>query len=156
MANDWYDDDDLDEDEREEREEERFYLRQAEARIRGEMGKAQKRYFETLFESGTEYHNPKVGQRIPWLVENLLTASSLVILGGTSKSGKTCFATALAMAVAKGERFMGGLTYRTPVLWCAFEESYWERWHLLNQFGDLPENFYTSHGGFKIDTEVGL
>lgn len=66
-------------------------------------------------------------EKDPWLVPGIIPLASVVVLASSPKAGKTCFATALARAVAKGESFLGQEVVQTPVLWCAYEESMRER-----------------------------
>ncbi len=62
-----------------------------------------------------------------WLVPGIIPKAGLAILASSPKTGKTCFATALARAVVKGESFLGRPTIQSPVLWCAYEETPQER-----------------------------
>src|SRR5687768_9083377 len=62
-----------------------------------------------------------------WLIPGIIPSGGLVILASAPKTGKTCFATAIARAVAKGEPFLGHPTPQHPVLWCAYEETPRER-----------------------------
>ena len=57
--------------------------------------------FGTMFINGEDYvdHSQRVTS---WIVDGLLPTGYLAILGATSKAGKTCFATALAMSIATG------------------------------------------------------
>lgn len=64
---------------------------------------------------------------VPFVVENLLPLAYLTILAGEPKSGKTAFATALALAVATGQPFLGRRTKPGPVLWLSLEENPDER-----------------------------
>lgn len=62
-----------------------------------------------------------------WLVPGIIPENGLVILASAPKTGKTCFATALARAVALGQPFLGQEVKQGPVLWCAHEETPQER-----------------------------
>lgn len=62
-----------------------------------------------------------------WTVPGIIPRDGLVILASAPKTGKTCFATAIARAVAKGEPFLGQPVRQSPVLWCSHEETYVER-----------------------------
>jgi hypothetical protein len=79
----------------------------------------------------------------------------LVILGGTSKAGKSCFAASLVNAVASGEPFMGLATKKSPVLWLAYEESKSERMLAISLVGGLSPGVYTSHECPPIDSPEG-
>lgn len=68
-----------------------------------------------------------------FVIENLLPKGYLAILAGDPKSGKTALATAIALAVAKGEPFAGQRTRKSPVLWLSLEESPAERGALLEK-----------------------
>lgn len=63
----------------------------------------------------------------PWLVPGFIPLDGLVVLASAPKTGKTCFATAMARALARGEEFLGHPLKPAPVLWCAHEESPYER-----------------------------
>lgn len=67
------------------------------------------------------------GESDNWLVPGIVPRDSLVVLASAPKTGKTCFATALARAVAKGEPFLGHPVAQSTVLWCAHEETPIER-----------------------------
>lgn len=62
-----------------------------------------------------------------WMVPGLIPTDGLVIFASAPKTGKTCFATALARAVATGQPFLGKPVKQGPVLWCSHEETYYER-----------------------------
>jgi hypothetical protein len=65
--------------------------------------------------------------RNPWFLPGLIAKDSVVILASGPKTGKTCFASALARAVATGGEFLGHQFERSPVLWCSHEETPWQR-----------------------------
>jgi len=111
--------------------------------------------YDHLFDSGERYRG-KCAAKTNWIVEGLLPEGFLAILGATSKAGKTCFATALAMAVSTGQPFLGKNVQQGGVLWCAFEESEAERLHVLNQWPEIPKSFYIGHELPPIDSEEGL
>ncbi|MDQ2985519.1 MAG: AAA family ATPase [Armatimonadota bacterium] len=77
-----------------------------------------------------------------FIVDGLLPAGRVALLAGDPKSGKTALATAIALAVAKGEPFAGMKTEQSSVLWLACEESFSERSELLEpisaEFADRP------------------
>lgn len=64
---------------------------------------------------------------VNFVVDQLLPHAYLTILAGEPKCGKTAFATALAIAVATGEPFLGHRTVQGPVLWLSLEEAEDER-----------------------------
>lgn len=93
-----------------------------------------------------------------WLVEGLLPLGYTAILASEPKAGKTCFATAIALAVANGLPFAGLRTAPGPVLWCCMEESASERMAVLGHWDgtqQFPE-IYTSFEPIRIDTEEGI
>ncbi|MBC8064947.1 MAG: AAA family ATPase [Chlorobia bacterium] len=95
---------------------------------------------------------------VEWVVKDMLPRSFLVVLGGGSKSGKSCLVTAMAHAITRGEPFLGKETEQGVVLWCAFEESKMERKLVLSKFGDREDhpNLVIAHDLPKIDTPEGL
>ena len=90
-----------------------------------------------------------------YLVEGLLPKGYLAILASAPKQGKTCLATALALAVATGTPFAGMPTQQSTVLWLSMEESRSERWLLLRQsrLSDPATPLYTSYEYLPIDQE---
>lgn len=114
--------------------------------------------WEQYFTPVEEYLSGEEDLELDWVVENFIPKSFLIVLGGTSKAGKSCFVTAMAHAIAQGEPFMGMNTERSGVLWCCFEESKVERGMALNAFGG-PEAFpglAISHMLPPIDTPEGI
>ncbi len=94
----------------------------------------QERYAKALFDALVP--TPLATLTLPakptrWRVNQLLPEGYVTILAGEPKSGKTCFATALALAVATGTPFAGLDTVQAPVLWMCCEESPEERTSLL-------------------------
>jgi len=94
----------------------------------------QERYAKALFDALVP--TPLANLTLPakptrWRVNQLLPEGYVTILAGEPKSGKTCFATALALAVATGTPFAGLDTVQAPVLWMCCEESPEERTSLL-------------------------
>ena len=61
------------------------------------------------------------GPEHEWLIKNLLTRGETAMAAGPSKSGKTFFVLALAMAVARGVDFFGLRTMRGGVIYQAGE-----------------------------------
>lgn len=76
-------------------------------------------------------HLPYVESR-EWVVQGLLETRELALLGAYPKEGKTCLASAIALAVATGTPFAGMPTGQGAVLWLSYEESFQERCRLLN------------------------
>lgn len=60
---------------------------------------------------------------IAWLVDDFLPERSLCLLSSYPKVGKSTFASAMSIAVSRGEPFMGYQTRHRPVLWISVEES---------------------------------
>ena len=92
-----------------------------------------------------------------FLIEGFLPRGGLVILAGDPKVGKTAMASAIALAVAKGEPFAGMPVQQAGVLWLALEESFQERGAVMRMakgFKDIP--FYTNVEKIAIDTEEGI
>lgn len=112
--------------------------------------------FASLFTSGESYMEEVGEEQQTWIVEDLLPETYLVVLGGTSKAGKSCLLTALGVSVARGEPFMGLPTHQGAVLWVAYEESRQERALALRAHGGAPENFYITHQKVHIDSSDGL
>lgn len=59
---------------------------------------------------------------IPWLVENLLIQGGCSLLAAKPKVGKTTFSRCLALAVARGEPFLGQKTVKGKVLLMTLED----------------------------------
>ncbi len=57
-----------------------------------------------------------------WVWENRLRVGGVALLAGKPKAGKSTFARALAVAVARGDAYCGGLTRRGLVWYLALEE----------------------------------
>lgn len=112
-------------------------------------------YYETLFQPIFQTVNPV---KPDWVVENLLPAGYLTILAGAPKSGKTCLATAVALAVANGLPFAGRATTQSAVLWLAGEESYQERSAILQSCPIAEETtpLFTCYERLNIDCEDDL
>ncbi|HVT12983.1 MAG TPA: AAA family ATPase [Fimbriimonadaceae bacterium] len=112
--------------------------------------------FGHLFRTGTVYMAGAGDEDYSWVVEDLLPETYLVVLGGTSKAGKSCLMTSLALAVARGEEFLGRPTQQAAVLWCCYEESEQERALVLRACGEVPDSLYITHEKLHIDTPDGL
>ncbi len=59
---------------------------------------------------------------VDWLLEDLLPAGGFSILASKPKVGKSTLARGLALAVARGEPFLGRATTKGPVIYLALEE----------------------------------
>ncbi len=135
---------------------------------------AEKVRYDAAFVAAPEYLEEQDAET-EWIVEGFLPAGYLVILGGTSKAGKSCFLTALAVAVAEGKEFLGcpvlGSSVegtRQPkteepsnpepssVLWCCFEESRAERAMMIRMHGTPSPRLLVTHDRPMIDTPDGL
>lgn len=107
---------------------------------------------EDLFLPLGRYLTESPAAEVQWIVEDFLPVGYLVILGGTSKAGKSCFVTSMGLHIAAGESFMGQEVTQAPVLWCALEESESERRISLEAYdGPNPDAFYISHAKFSLD-----
>lgn len=109
-----------------------------------------------LFKACPEYLEEVGPEEFAFVVSDFLPETYLVVLGGTSKAGKSCFVTALSIAVAEGEPFLGFETKKGAVLWCAYEESEQERAIALREFGKKPSGLYITHEKLHIDTSDGI
>lgn len=112
--------------------------------------------FSGMFLSLPEYLRVVCSEPMTWLVEGFLPESYLVVLGGNSKEGKSCFVTSLALHIADGQDFMGLPTTQRPVLWLALEESESERKIALAVYDGVPEEMYISHEKIYIDSKEGI
>lgn len=116
---------------------------------------ARERFIDGLFRP---FHDHDELEELAWLVEGLLPVGYLVLLAGNPKSGKTSFATALALAVAHGVPFAGRPTQQTSVLWISAEESATERRQLVKESPlyqtDAP--FWTCYEKLFIDDPANL
>lgn len=118
-------------------------------------GEAYGKAWDGLFVGGAAY-GKSAGVGRDWVVPGFLPRGYLVVLGASSKTGKSCWATALAMAVVRGEPFLGVPVEQGPVLWAAYEETEAERMGVLRQWGEVPEALYTSHQPPRLDSEEGF
>jgi hypothetical protein len=59
---------------------------------------------------------------IQWVIDGLIARSALTMVAAFPKSGKSTFARHFAVAVAKGERFLGRDVMQGPVIYLAIEE----------------------------------
>lgn len=93
-----------------------------------------------------------------WLIENFLPKGTLALIAGAPKSGKTCLATAIALAVATGLPFAGHRTEQAAVLWISGEESPEERNEFLktSPLVDTTLPLFTCFQRPNIDEEETL
>jgi hypothetical protein len=61
-------------------------------------------------------------EQVSWLVDGLLPAGGLSLLAAKPKVGKSTLARCLALAVARGEEFLGRSVVSGPVIYLALEE----------------------------------
>jgi len=73
-------------------------------------------------------------ERTPWLLEGILPAAGVSLLAAKPKTGKSTWARGLALAVARGEPFLGRVTTAGSVLYLALEE---KRNEVKNHFAAL-------------------
>jgi len=108
-------------------------------------------YYESLFLPML------VGVRndLDWLVEGILPKGFLVMLASPPKTGKTCLATAIALAVATGTPFAGHNTSQAGVLWISGEENPVERQLIFKHspLADPATPIYTCYQKVAIDDE---
>lgn len=109
-----------------------------------------------MFLSLSEYLDQSASTDVEWLVEGFLPVGYLVVVGGLSKSGKSCLMTDLALCLAEGRDFLGMPVEQGPVLWCALEESESERRIALEAYDVRPDPLYTSHSKIRIDKPEGI
>jgi KaiC/GvpD/RAD55 family RecA-like ATPase len=122
----------------------------------GPKEEEESRLVGSVFLSLPDYLRQTGASEVEWLLEGFLPRGYLVILGGTSKAGKSCFLTALGLHLAEGRDFLGLEAAQTPVLWCALEESEGERRIALEAYDGEPEAFYTGHAKVYIDSKEGI
>ncbi|MFI5386810.1 MAG: AAA family ATPase [Fimbriimonadales bacterium] len=109
-----------------------------------------------IFKSAEAYRaDPEYSER-RWVVEDFLPESYVAILAGATKSGKSCLATNLAVAVTLGEPFLEHRTVKAPVLWVACEESHEERSIALDAYPGLKPTLYITHRKLPIDLPDGI
>lgn len=70
----------------------------------------------------------------PWVLDGRLPAGGLSLLAGKPKAGKSTMARCLALAIARGESFLGFATTPGPVLYLALEE---KRSEVRRHFRDM-------------------
>jgi predicted ATP-dependent serine protease len=86
-----------------------------------------------------------------FLIESLVPDGSLVLFGGEAKEGKSVLVTNLAACVASGRPWLGMNVSQGAVLWCAYEESEFERAKVIAAYEDhasLPIFTWFAHGTY--------
>ena len=73
-------------------------------------------------------------EKVLWVLADKLPAGGISILSAKPKAGKSTFARCLALAVARGETFLGCTTVQGPVIYLALEE---KRAEVRRHFDDL-------------------
>ena len=118
--------------------------------------RAREAYLNGLFFDVLDPHY--LAKEIKWLVQGLIPQNYLCMLVAEPKEGKTCLATALALAVATGTPFAGRETRQGAVLWLAAEENHSERQLLLRNSPvvDTTLPLYTCYEHLPIDQEDSL
>jgi putative DNA primase/helicase len=71
---------------------------------------------------------------VSWLLDGILPSGGLSLLAAKPKVGKSTLARCLALAVARGEEFLGRTVLRGPVIYLALEE---KRSEIRKHFADL-------------------
>ncbi len=61
-------------------------------------------------------------EEVEWLVDGLIPCAGITLLSAKAKTGKSVLARTLALAIARGKRFLGRATQAGTVLWVALEE----------------------------------
>lgn len=113
--------------------------------------------FGHLFTAAPEYMECAPSESIlEWLVEGMLPLSYLVILGATSKAGKSCLATHLAHAVCTGSEFLDHQTRKGSVLWLAYEENEAERRMILEHYRPVADQLFITHDKILVDSQSGI
>lgn len=126
-------------------------------RAQGALPNAPRKTDAEAFRPVRDIIDERPEEGLDWLLEGLLPKGYLAVLGGTSKAGKSVFVTALAIAVACGEPFIGcPCPHPAAVLWCAYEESVTERLQALAPHGEIPENFLLMADRLAIDDPAAL
>lgn len=92
---------------------------------------------------------------IDWLVQDFIPDGYLALLAAPPKAGKTCLATAIAIAVATGTDFAGRAAQQGAVLWIAGEESPLERSLILAQSPLVDDStpIYTCFQMMNVDDD---
>jgi len=86
-------------------------------------------------------------EAIPWLVDQMLPAGGLSLLAGKPKAGKSTLARNLALAVARGEPFLGRATSAGAVVYLALEEKRAEVQAHFARMGASEEPVFVHVGG---------
>jgi putative DNA primase/helicase len=86
----------------------------------------------TLTKLGDLLNEPE--EKVSWLIPNKLPLGGISVLAAKPKVGKSTLARCLALAIARGEIFLGCQTTRGPVIYLALEE---KRSEVRRHFADL-------------------
>jgi len=95
-------------------------------------------------------------ESIPWLVDKMLPAGGLSLLGGKPKVGKSTLARNLALAVARGEPFLGRDTAAGPVVYLGLEEKRGEVQAHFARMGASDEVIFVHVGGAPEEALLAL
>ena len=91
-------------------------------------------------------------EAVPWLVEGRLPAGGLSLLAGKPKAGKSTVARCLALAVARGEPWLGFKATLGPVIYLALEEKRAEvRRHFAAMGARDPDPVFVMVGSSPAD-----
>jgi len=94
---------------------------------------------------------------VSWLVEGVLPTDGLSLLAAKPKVGKSTLARCLALAVARGEEFLGRMVAQGPVIYLALEEKRSEvKKHFLDLGADGTEPIYIHCAAAPQDALVAL
>jgi len=91
-----------------------------------------------------------------WVWDGILPAEGVSLLAGSPKSGKSTFARNLALAVARGEPFLGRATLRGPVIYLGLEEIRREVRSHFQRMGAEEEEIYLHVGPAPADALESL
>jgi len=95
-------------------------------------------------------------EECPWLVDGLLPMAGFSILGAKPKVGKSTFARNLAMAVARGERFLDRKTVQGPAVYLALEEKRPEVQRHFHRMGGQEEPIFVHVGAAPEEAMAAL
>ena len=92
----------------------------------------------------------------PWLVEDILPMAGLSILGAKPKVGKSTLARNLALAIARGETFIGRKTVQGSVVYLALEEKRAEVQRHFQRMGAQEEPVFIHVGAAPEEAMAAL
>lgn len=81
---------------------------------------------------------------VKWRLDSYIPDGASTLLAAYAKLGKSTFSTLLALAIARGESFLGQVTAQCPVLWLSEEPRPLVR-QRFEEFGALPSDPVTFH-----------